>query len=99
MKLANGTYVQVNIINDVEMLRIGKEYKGKDYPTDVLTFNYSKDELYKKGELYGEIYVNIDDAKRQAKAEKITTEEVVSRLVAHGMLHMQGIHHDGDDHQ
>lgn len=97
MTIKNGTYIQVNIINDAEMLRIGKEYKGKDYPTDVLTFNYSGDDLYKKGELYGEIYVNIDDAKRQAKEEGIKVEKVVSRLVAHGMLHMQGIHHKGDE--
>lgn len=97
MTLKNGTYVQVNIINDAEMLRIGKAYKGKTYPTDVLTFNYSGDDLYKKGDLYGEIYVNIDDAKRQAKEEGVGVEEVVGRLVAHGMLHMQGIHHQGDE--
>lgn len=97
MTLKNGTYVQVNIINDAEMLRIGKEYKGKDYATDVLTFNYSKDELYKKGDLYGEIYVNIDNAKRQANEEGIDVEHIVSRLVAHGMMHMQNIHHKGDE--
>lgn len=96
MTLKNGAFIQVNIINDAEMLRIGKEYKGKNYPTDVLTFNYSKDDLYIRGDLYGEIYVNIDNAKRQAKEEGIGVENVVSRLVAHGMLHMQDIHHKGD---
>lgn len=97
MKLKNNDYIQINIINDKEMLRIGKQYKQKDYPTDVLTFNYSLDKLYKKGDLLGEIYVNIDAAKRQAKQQGITIEEEVSFLVAHGMMHMQGIHHKGDN--
>jgi len=96
MILKDKTYIQVNIINDAEMLRLGKEYKDKDYPTDVLTFNYSKDAVYKKGDLYGEIYVNIDEAGRQAKELNKPVENVVSELVAHGMLHMQDIHHDED---
>jgi len=96
MIIPSDNYIQVNIINDPEMLRIGREYKNKEYPTDVLTFNYSKDEGYKKGDLYGEIYVNIDAAKRQAKKLNHTVEEEVSFLVSHGMLHMQEIHHSGD---
>jgi probable rRNA maturation factor len=97
MALKNGNYVQINIINDSEMLRIGKEYKGKDYPTDVLTFNYAKTPDYKKSDLYGEIYVNIDAAKRQAKQLNHSVEEEVAFLVQHAMLHMQGIHHEGDE--
>lgn len=97
MELKKGTYIQVNIIDDKEMLRLGKKYKGKDYPTDVLTFNYSKDEFYKKGELYGEIYVNMDAAKRQCMQNGNTLEQEVAFLVQHAMLHMQEIHHKGDE--
>ncbi|HHH14127.1 MAG TPA: rRNA maturation RNase YbeY [candidate division WWE3 bacterium] len=97
MLLKPGTSIQVNIIDDKEMLRIGKLYKGKDYPTDVLTFNYSKTEGWKPGDLYGEIYVNIDAAKRQAKEQGHSVEEEVAFLVQHGMMHMQGIHHKGDE--
>lgn len=97
MALPYGANIQINLINDAEMLRIGKEYKGKDYPTDVLTFNYSKTPGYKKGDLFGEIYVNKDAAKRQAKENGNSLEEEVSHLVQHSMLHMQGIHHKGDE--
>ncbi len=97
MILKCGTSIQINIINDKEMLRIAKIYKGKDYPTDVLTFNYSRTPGFKKGDLYGEIYVNIDAAKRQAKKLGHSVEEEVSFLIKHGMLHMQGIHHKGDE--
>lgn len=97
MSLKKGTLVNVVIIDDKEMLRLGKTYKNKNYPTDVLTFNYSLSDDYKKGDLYGEIYVNIDAVKRQASENGKTVEEELAFLVSHGMLHMQGIHHDGDE--
>ena len=97
MNLPLGANIQINIIDDAEMLRIGKEYKDKDYPTDVLTFNYSEAVGYKKGDLYGEIYVNRDAATRQAKENGNTLEQEIAFLVQHSMLHMQGIHHKGDE--
>ncbi|NCT55257.1 rRNA maturation RNase YbeY [bacterium] len=97
MNLPTGSNIQINVIDDAEMLRIGKEYKDKDYPTDVLTFNYSKTAGYKKGDLFGEIYVNKNAAKRQAKENGNTVEQEIAFLVQHSMLHMQGIHHEGDN--
>jgi len=91
--MKQGSTVNIHFINDKEMLRIGKQYKGKNYPTDVLTFNYSKD---KDAEVYGEIYVNIDAAKRQCKDNKNTVKQEIAFLVQHAMLHMQGVHHKGD---
>lgn len=77
------------------MKKLNKKYKGKDYPTDVLSFEIN--EKTPGGKNYiGDIVVNIDQAKRQAKEYKNTTEEEIAELVAHGMLHLQGLHHDGD---
>lgn len=45
----------------------------------------------------GYIVVNVDQAKRQAEEAGITFEEEISKLVAHGMLHLQGVHHEGDE--
>jgi probable rRNA maturation factor len=46
----------------------------------------------------GDIYVNKDQASRQAKEHGHTLEQEISELVAHGVLHLLGVHHDGDDH-
>ncbi len=90
--------VSVKISNDQEVQRLNKEYRGRDYATDVLSFNvgeYSDD-----GEEYylGDIVVNIDQAKRQAQDYGNTLEQEIAQLVEHGMLHLLGVHHDGDDH-
>src|SRR3989344_8308281 len=96
MILEPGVSIQVNIVSDREMLQIGRKYKGKNYATDVLTFNYFNSEGYKKGDLYGEIYINIDAAIRQAGELGHSVEEEVSLLLKHAMMHLQGVHHKGD---
>ncbi len=45
----------------------------------------------------GDIVINIDQAKRQAEEAGVAFEEEISKLVAHGMLHLQGVHHEGDE--
>ena len=76
---------------------MNKKHLNKDYPTDVLSFNI--DETLPNGEYYiGDIIVNLDQAKRQKDeyGNKDVRNEV-SDLVAHGVLHLLGIHHKHDD--
>ena len=47
--------------------------------------------------LLGDIVVNRDQAQRQSSKYGNTLEEEISELVAHGMLHLLGVHHDGDE--
>ncbi len=95
MKVTKNSFANISFVGDAQMKKLNKKYKGKDYPTDVLSFEIN--EKTPEGKNYiGDIVVNIDQAKRQAKEYKNTTEEEISELVAHGMLHLQGINHEGD---
>lgn len=95
MEMTKNSFANVSFVGDAQMKRLNKKYKGKDYPTDVLSFEIN--EKTPEGRKYiGDIVVNIDQAKRQAKEYKNTAEEEISELVAHGMLHLQGINHEGD---
>ena len=79
------------------MKKLNKEHRGKDIPTDVLSFTI--DEQTEDGKHYlGDVLVNKDQAQRQAREHGNTLEEEISELVAHGMLHLFGVHHEGDDH-
>jgi len=79
------------------MKKLNKKHRGKDEPTDVLSFTI--DEQTDDGKHYlGDVIVNKDQAQRQAKEYGHSLEEEISALTAHGMLHLLGIHHDGDDH-
>jgi len=95
MKLDKKTHISVFITDDVEMKKLNKDHLGRNYPTDVLSFEI-KDKL-EDGSLYlGDIVVNKDQAKRQCKEYGNDLEEEISELVGHGVLHLLGIHHDGD---
>lgn len=83
--------MNVSFVGDAEMQKLNKKYRGKDKTTDVLSFNINE-ELH-----LGDIVVNIDQAKRQAGEYKNTLEEEIAELVAHGMLHLQGVHHEHDE--
>ena len=91
------TYISVSIVDDYEIKKLNKKYRKKDYPTDVLSFNI--DEKREDGSFYlGDVIVNKDQAKRQAGEYGNSLEEELSELTAHGVLHLLGVHHDGDDH-
>jgi probable rRNA maturation factor len=90
-------YISVTITDDKEIHELNKQYRNKDYATDVLSFNIN--ETSEDGTFYlGDIVVNKEQAARQAGEYGNTLEEEISDLTAHGILHLLGIHHDGDDH-
>ncbi|MBP7785969.1 rRNA maturation RNase YbeY [Patescibacteria group bacterium] len=95
MKIDKKTFISVFITDDKEMKKLNKEYLNRDYTTDVLSFEIN--EKQEDGSLYlGDIVVNKDQAKRQAKTYENDFEEEISELVGHGVLHLLGIHHKGD---
>jgi rRNA maturation RNase YbeY len=65
--------------------RINREWLGHDEVTDVITFP-----LGEGGALEGEVYVNLDRARTQARDYGVPEQMEVARLVAHGVLHLAG---------
>lgn len=95
MKLDKKTHISVFITDDTEMKKLNKEYLNRDYTTDVLSFEI-KEKLEDNSLYLGDIVVNKDQAKRQCREYGNDLEEEISELVGHGVLHLLGIHHDGD---
>ncbi len=77
--------VSVIFIGDGRSRSINRRYLGHDTNTDVLSFT-----LEGRENPEGEIYVNLDRARRQAQAYRVTYENEVARLVVHGTLHLLG---------
>ena len=96
MNISSNTHVSISIVGDEEMRKLNKEYLNRDYATDVLSFNVG--EQSEQGFYLGDIVVNKDQAQRQAAEFENSLEEEISELVAHGMLHLLGVHHEGDEH-
>lgn len=89
-------YISITIVNDSKMKEFNKKYLNRDYPTDVLSFNINEDQ--EDGTFYlGDVVVNRDQAKRQASEYGNSLEEEISGLTKHGILHLLGVHHEGDE--
>lgn len=96
MSIKSGTFVNVSFVSDSEMKKLNKKYRGKEYSTDVLSFEVK--EKTEDGRFYlGDVVINVDIVEKQAKEFGNTVEEEVAELTAHGMMHLQGVHHEGDE--
>lgn len=71
--------------SDEYILNMNKEYLQHDYYTDVITFDYREDTL-----ISGDIFISYDRVKDNAKQLNVTLKQELSRVMAHGMLHLMG---------
>jgi len=77
--------ISVVFIDGRTCARINRRYLGHRGSTDVISFP-----LGEGREIEGEIYVNLDRTKRQAKSYGVTEADEITRLVVHGALHLLG---------
>ena len=86
----------VIIINNEEIHKINKEYRGIDRPTDVISFALEdyKDIKYENDyRVLGDIYISIDKVKEQAKEYGHSEKREMAFLTIHGLLHLLGYDH------
>ena len=79
------------LTNDKEIQTLNKEYRGKNKPTNVLSFE-TGDEI-----LLGDIVMSIDTLLKEAKEQKISVADHYAHLLCHGMLHLLGFDHIEED--
>lgn len=80
--------------------KLNKEYRGKDGPTDILSFEQGDEYLDEEGESWfvaGDIIISFEMLKTNAKQYETTEDEELKRLLIHGILHLDGYDH-GEDH-
>ncbi|MBN2307060.1 rRNA maturation RNase YbeY [Candidatus Peregrinibacteria bacterium] len=90
IEVMNGI-LNVVFVNDKYIRALNKAYRGKDEPTDVLSFSYGPEDLI------GEVYVSVETAGRQAKEYKHPLSDELIRLIVHGILHVHGYDHEKDE--
>jgi probable rRNA maturation factor len=85
--------ISVTLVDDAEIQDINREYRGKDKPTDVLSFPLEP-EPFTQEKLLGDIVISIDTAKRQAADYDAPLQREIYRLLIHGLLHVLGHDHE-----
>jgi len=88
--------VSIVIVDDEEIQKLNRDYRGKDTPTDVLSFPLQEgDFVVSEGDnLLGDIVISLETALRQAEDYGHSLEREVGFLTAHGMLHLLGYSHE-----
>jgi probable rRNA maturation factor len=80
----------VRFAGDRELQRANRRFRGKDQPTDVLSFPGADGHL-------GDILISVPTARRQAQALGHPARREVEVLLLHGVLHCLGHDHETDD--
>ncbi len=95
----NDSELSILLTNDALMQEINLEHRGKDKPTDVLSFPQNEFDAPEEPRadanllFLGDVVISIDTALRQAHSRKRPLEHEVCFLLAHGMMHLLGHDH------
>ncbi|HZV64611.1 MAG TPA: rRNA maturation RNase YbeY [Telluria sp.] len=87
----------IRLVDAEEGQALNRDYRGKDYATNVLTFAYNEGEAVADDEpTRADIILCTDVLEREAAEQNKTLEEHSAHLVVHGVLHAQGYDHHDD---
>lgn len=78
---------EINYIfcDDEYLLDINQQYLDHDYYTDVISFDYTENDL-----ISGDVFISIDRVRENAKDYNVEFEEELKRVIIHGVLHYCG---------
>lgn len=96
VKEAGDVSVELLLVGEKEMRRLNGEHRGKDSPTDVLSFPLSQDGLKCEGIPLGSIVICLEVAQEAAREIGHSLDAEIAVLFLHGLLHLLGYDHETD---
>lgn len=76
--------------SDEKILEVNNQYLQHDYYTDIITFDYSEEDL-----ISGDIFISLDTVKSNSEQFKTNYNDELHRIIIHGILHLCGINDKG----
>ena len=87
--LALDAEITVRIVDEDEGRQLNRDYRHKDYATNVLTFDYAQEPL-----VLADLVLCAPVVEREAREQNKSLEEHYAHLLVHGTLHAQGWDHE-----
>lgn len=89
----------ITFIRDAAMRKLNRDFRGKDKPTDVLSFAYheSGDDFAETDSHIGDVVISVETAERYAAEFGLTFDREIEYLIIHGTLHLAGYDHETDN--
>ena len=91
--LARDAAITMRFVGAAESRRLNRDYRGRDYATNVLSFDYGRP--VRGQALAGDIVLCAPLARREARAQGKAFAAHIAHLTVHGALHLQGHDHEG----
>ena len=86
---ARGGQITVRLVDSEEGLALNRDYRGKDYATNVLSFPYEVDPV-----VCGDLVLCAPVVAREAAEQGKALDAHYAHLIVHGLLHLQGYDHE-----
>jgi len=96
LKLNEEFDLSLVVVGPKKIQEINRDYRNKDQETDVISFaNIDSEDDYSFEDNYnlGDIFINVDRVKKQAKEYKHSIKREYCFLFVHGLLHLLGYDH------
>lgn len=72
--------------SDEKILDVNRMYLQHDYYTDIITFDYSEDNM-----ISGDLFISLDTVRTNAEKFTVAYDSELYRVIIHGVLHLCGI--------
>jgi probable rRNA maturation factor len=92
---ASESGLSLTLVGDEAIRTLNRDYRGKDRPTDVLSFPLEEPANGSVERILGDVVISVDTARRQAADYDATLQREIYRLLIHGLLHLTGYDHVG----
>jgi probable rRNA maturation factor len=89
-----GGQITVRLVDAEEGLELNRDYRGKDYATNVLSFPYDVEPI-----VCGDLVLCAPVVAREAHEQGKPLTAHYAHLIVHGVLHLQGYDHEGGEPQ
>lgn len=102
IKLSNVEF-SVSFINEVNMKKMNRKFRGIDDSTDILSFAAEDDDGFgfisagRRKRVLGDMLICPEVLGKNARTFKVTENEELRRLLIHGVLHLSGENHQTND--
>jgi probable rRNA maturation factor len=89
--------VSVAIVGDRKMVKLNKQFRGKEGTTNILSFPIQEGEqtVLPQDQIsrLGDIVISYPELIKESAAEEMLVDDRADLLIKHGLLHLMGIHH------
>jgi probable rRNA maturation factor len=90
--LNSAAEIAVRVVGEEEGRELNRQYRGKDYATNVLTFDYAREPM-----VMADIVLCGPVVLSEAIAQGKTLKDHYAHLLVHGALHAQGYEHETNE--